>query len=227
MSIAVKTETDQNHAKRRNSFDRMLTEDPVPEVTPRQKEFLDAWYANDKSYAAAAKAMGVTRQRVREVLMTKRCQWHIAQRDLDMTHHFLGENNFEVNKTDKMKLLWRIAKAGTEKGYDKTGNEVMVNPQVSVQAIAQLNQMQGHNAPTEISITKIEKSEKELEASIRALQDEYNQLLAIEGEVLEDGETRVNSDGEEIDAIEEEDEIVSEGTEESEGIEGEDDREYG
>ena len=70
----------------------------------------------------------------------------------------------------------QVALAGCQMGTDRYGNQVMLNPQVAVAAIALLNKMQGHHAPEKVEVTQIDKSEVELRASIAKLQQEYNQL---------------------------------------------------
>ena len=153
-------------------------------LTKKQKQVFDAYYECGKKAGPAAKKLGVDKRNFYTTLKHPNVQWHIANRDMALEHHYLGNNDFTVTKTDKMELLWKIAKAGAERGYDKQGNEVMLNPQTSVSAIAQLNAMQGHNAPTEVKVTKVEKSEEELKDSIQQLRQEFEDLLAIEGEVI-------------------------------------------
>jgi len=160
-------------------------------LTTHQARVLQTYYRKDKNVTATAKEIGMDRSNVYAVLKNPKVQWHIANMELELEHHYLGSNDFTVTKTDKMELLWKIAKAGAERGYDKQGNEVMLNPAVSVSAISQLNAMQGHNAPTEVTVTKVDKSEEELKESIARLKAEFEELMAIEGEceLVSSGET--------------------------------------
>jgi hypothetical protein len=98
-----------------------------------------------------------------------------------------ASTKFDITRSQKLELLWRIAETGTDMGFDKMGNSIMLNPQVSVAAIREMNLMVGdHEAQkTEVTVTKVERTEAELVERIRTLRSEFESLVAIEGEVEE------------------------------------------
>lgn len=154
-------------------------------ITYLQQQFVDAWFKCKEDHNCVNKTMGwpTSHKLTYQMLRSKRVQWAIAQRKREINElKALECQDFHVSKSAKMELLWEIAKAGTERGFDKQGNSVMLNPQSSIQAVAQLNQMQGHNAPTEVDVRVHDetRSEKEIIEHIQELRNEMDDLLSIE-----------------------------------------------
>lgn len=153
-------------------------------VTPLQEKFVEAWFKCKEDHRCTSHEMGwiESYKQTYRMLRSKSVQWLIAQRKRRISElRALEAQDFNISKSAKMELLWEIAKAGTERGFDKQGNSVMLNPQSSIQAVAQLNQMQGHNAPTEVDVRVHDetRSEKEIVAHIQELRAEMDDLLSL------------------------------------------------
>ena len=154
-------------------------------LTLMQSRFVDAWFKCDEDKKCVRDVMKWKKaDRVANMLRSDRVQLEIAERRKTTHSMAMAMSKFNISKDKKMELLWEIAKAGAEQGYDKVGNRIMVNPASSVQAIRELNTMQGHVAPTqtELTVTHEVRSEREIKTHILELQQEVQSLLALDGE---------------------------------------------
>ena len=149
-------------------------------LSPVQLDFVDAYFEQKKSPTKIAKALGWPyRGRVSTMLKSEKVQIEIARRQGKIHLFKPGNNTFNLSRTDRLRLLWSIAQAGSNNKYDARGNQVMMNPQSSVNALREYNLMMGDNAPTEvqIAVTTVDtRTEPEVHADIQKLIIEVKNL---------------------------------------------------
>ena len=160
--------------------------DKQGELTIKQTEFVNAWLRCNESPEETRKAMRWTdRGQVSSYRRIPKVQAEIARRKSELADFVANQDNLAgVSKEMKAELLWEVAQACAERGFDKMGNSILVNPQATIQAIRELNLMVGHHAPT-ITEQKVEvthRSEEEVRARIAELTQQYKELVAIDGE---------------------------------------------
>jgi len=103
-------------------------------------------------------------------------------------------SNPVVTKTEIARMFLDIANAGTERGFDKEGNSIMINPGSANTALSSINKMYGYDAPVEVVHTKVERTEVEIVANVQALQTELNALLALDADSVKNGHDSVTID---------------------------------
>ncbi len=156
-------------------------------LTEKQELYMQYYFECDGSPTCIAKKAGFRDRRVAATIgMSTRVKLEIARRAKHEAAHYqkLTTREFKVPKEARLELLWRIAEGGAERITDKEGNMVFMNPAVSVSAIRTINEMlPGSLAPKEVEITHKQdtRTEDEIKASIAKLQEEYQQLVAIDG----------------------------------------------
>lgn len=161
------------------------------DLTTHQIHFVNTWLSNGENRVQTAREMGWGNHgQCTSYLKNTKIQVEIARRKGVLhawlsTQHALGG----VTREMKAQLLWEVAKAGAERGFDKEGNPIMINPASTISAVRELNSMAGHHAPTvvEQKVEVVHRSELEIKANIQSLQAEVTELLSIEGEVIEEG----------------------------------------
>ena len=150
-----------------------------------QLAFVDAYFLQDKSPTKIAKVLGwPDRGRVSSMLKSEKVQIEIARRKGQMHLFNAGNNTFNLSISDRVRLLWSIAQAGTGNKYDANGNEVMISPQASVNALREINLMMGDNAPTEVevSVSTVDvRTESEVHENIQQLVHEFKNLPESDG----------------------------------------------
>lgn len=80
---------------------------------------------------------------------------------------------------ERVKLLWAIAQEGAGKIYDKEGNEIMMNPTVSVAAIKAITDISGEWAPKESHVdvaVRDTRTVSEIKDNVESLMAEYTVL---------------------------------------------------
>lgn len=153
----------------------------------RQEEFVDAWLELDENYTKVAKHMNVSVRRISQFIAVPKVKAEVARRK-GLMLAFINENINKpvISKHEIAELYWEVAKAGAERGFDKEGNSIMLNPGSTNTALAGLGKLYGYDAPVEVVHTKVERTEVEIVANVQALQAELNALLAIEHTDIED-----------------------------------------
>ena len=163
----------------------LLNELDAKPLTELQAKFVDAFMQCDENRECTRKRMGWKGvDRVANMLRSDRVQLELRLQRKDLRELAVASKEFDISKAKKMEVLWEIAKGGIERGFDKMGNSIMLNPQASTQAIRELNVMQGHHAPVqqEVTVTHETRTEKEIRGRIAELTAEFQQLTAIDGE---------------------------------------------
>lgn len=168
------------------------------ELTAIQMEFVNAWLFNGESQTATAKALKLSgRGECSHYLALPKVRAEIARRKGELLHA-LSVNGSLAGITREMKaqLLWEVADAGRQPGFDREGNAILVNPASTIQAIRELNLMTGHHAPTvvEQTVTHVRRSEIEIKASIAELEAEAKSLIEAYGSGSSDVVLELTSD---------------------------------
>ena len=163
-------------------------------LTDKQEEYMRHYFVCDGSATCIAKAMDWNtpdgqpdRQSAQRMGKQKRIQIEIARRVQQQGAQLFMNKQFNVAKEDRLELLWMIAQGGAERITDKEGNMVFMNPAVSVSAIRTINEMlPGSLAPKEVEITHKQdtRSEQEIRENIARLNEEYQSLIAIDGNTI-------------------------------------------
>lgn len=159
----------------------------INDLAPRQKEFVHRYVDNEEHHARTAKSMGwksVTQ--VVDMLKQPKVAAVLYANKMKVVELRASSTTFNITRSQKLELLWKIAETGADMGFDKMGNQIMLNPGVSVTAIREMNLMVGDHEATksEVQITKIDRTEAELVERIRMLRNEFENLVAIDGELV-------------------------------------------
>jgi len=159
----------------------------INDLSPRQTEFVHHYVDQEEHVHRTAKAMGwKSDTRVVEMLKIPKVAAVLYAQKMRVTELRAASTKFDITKSQKLELLWKIAETGADMGFDKMGNAIMLNPGVSVAAIREMNTMVGDHEATksEVVVTKIDRTESELIERIRMLRNEFENLVAIDGEVV-------------------------------------------
>jgi phage terminase small subunit len=62
----------------------------------------------------------------------------------------LAMEKFEISAEERMRMLWRVANDCASVNEEGNGNKKMQNPMAVISAIAELNRMTGHHAPSKM-----------------------------------------------------------------------------
>ena len=164
----------------------------IDELSDKQNRVIDAVMASGGNYGEAAKLLGNTRQYVSQVLKVPKVHKEMVFRE-EKTLKFVdgAMNDPVITKQEIARMYVEIANAGMERGFDRDGNSIMMNPGAANTALGNINGMYGYNAPTEVIETKVTRTEIEIQASVQALQTELGALLEMEV----DEETKLVSHG--------------------------------
>ena len=165
------------------------TKAPATPLTALQSEFVDAYFECGGKQPCIAKAMGKAEAQIYNLARVSKIRLEISRRSAEYARNMSADPDFRVSKSERLELLWRIAEGGAERITDKEGNMIMSAPAVSVSAIRTINDMvPGSLAPKEVEVThKVDsRTEEEIRANITRLNKEYQSLIAIDGEVLEE-----------------------------------------
>lgn len=168
----------------------------VEDLGPLQKKYVDSYvkhngdldavsedmmrpktwcYSYPKTYAKIHRAIesrmtGI--HGVKDMGMTFTEEGTISNRPQDIAS---GISSLE----DRVKLLWKVANRAAGFVYDKEGNEVMMNPNVSVAAVRAITDITGEWAPKE-SVQEInvrdDRSVDEIRGNVEELLSEYQSL---------------------------------------------------
>lgn len=159
-------------------------------LTAIQAEFVNAYLYNGESPEETRKAMGwKERGQASGMLRVPKIRTEIARRKGELAEYVLRQGALAgVSKEMRASLLWEVAQAGAVPGFDKEGNQVLVNPGSTIQAIRELNLMTGAHAPvvSETQVTVTKRNEIEIKASILELQEEAASLIALANDVAVD-----------------------------------------
>ena len=161
---------------------------PSTPLTAIQSQFVDAYFECEGKMPCVAKKMGKATAQVHTISNVRKVKLALAQRSAEYARNMGANPDFQVSKSERLELLWNIAKTGAERITDKEGNMIMAAPAVSVSAIRTINDMvPGSLAPKEVEVThKVDnRTEEEIRENIARLNEEYQSLIAIDGEVLE------------------------------------------
>lgn len=159
---------------------RPLKGDDKLSLSLLQKQFINAYFDCDESPTRIAQAMGwADRGRVSSMLKSEKVQIEIARRKRQIHLFRAVSDQFGISRQQKMELLWEIALAGAERGIDREGNRIMVNPHAAIAAIKEMNIMAGDHAPEkqELFVTHDERPVAEIQAHIVELKNEFDQLM--------------------------------------------------
>ena len=160
-------------------------------LNANQKATVDAYIECDGDVALTAKRLGKKANTVHECINSSTVQAYLMRYTGAMARRANGNPDFNITKTDRLNMLWLIAKRGTEDLYDKEGNCLMQNPAASISAIRTISDLVGDWAPKEqhvkVEVTHKDISEQQLDADIHALTAEYERLqdMTTEEEVRE------------------------------------------
>ena len=161
-------------------------------LSVKQSRCVDAVVACKGNYSEAAKLTGDTRQFISQQMKIPKVNAMFMHRD-SMAMKFVdgAMNDPVITKQEIARMYVEIANAGMERGFDRDGNSIMMNPGAANTALSNVNGMYGYNAPTEVIETKVTRTEIEIQASVQALQTELGALLEMEV----DEETKLASHG--------------------------------
>ena len=173
-----------------NQYDRSM------DLTGKQEEFVEAWLELDERPGMVAKRMGYSIRNCRQLLDIPKVKAEVARRK-GLMLAFINENINKpvISKHEIAELYWEVAKAGAERGFDKEGNSIMLNPGSTNTALAGLGKLYGYDAPVEVVHTKVERTEVEIVANVQALQAELNALLTLDADSPKDGHDSVTIEG--------------------------------
>lgn len=162
----------------------------MDELTGIQSRIVDAYIASDSNKNEAGKLLGKTPQYIGQVLKTPKVAKALAFRE-DRAMLFVkgAMNDPVITKQEIARMFVEIAKAGMERGFDKEGNSIMLNPGSANTALGHVNQMYAYNAPTETIETKVTRTELEISTSIQSLQAELGELIDMDAEEIPTGES--------------------------------------
>jgi len=160
----------------------------VDELSVKQSRCVDAVIACKGNYSEAAKLTGDTRQFISQQMKIPKIATMFEHRD-KMAMKFVDGaiNNPVITKQEIARMYIEIANAGMERGFDREGNSIMMNPGSANTALSNVNQMYGYNEATKVEVTKINRTEIEIQASVQALQAELGALLDLECEEVSHG----------------------------------------
>lgn len=152
------------------------------ELNELQRKFVDTYFECNESPARTARAMNwPDRGRVSSMLKSEKVAIEIARRKGQMDLFKQNNDTFNISREERIKLLWSIAQAGAERGYDRQGNKIMMNPAAAISAVREINLMMGDNAPdkVEVSLMPDNRTESEIIQSIRQLTHEAEALTGL------------------------------------------------
>jgi len=167
----------------------------INELTDKQSRCIDAMLGAGGKVGKASKLLGQTSQYVSKMMAVPRVRLAYEHRE-QMSLKFVdgAMSNPVVTKTEIARMFLDIANAGTERGFDKEGNSIMINPGSANTALSSINKMYGYDAPVEVVHTKVERTEVEIVANVQALQTELNALLALDADSVKNGHDSVTID---------------------------------
>jgi len=147
-------------------------------ISVKQSRVIDAVIASKGNKSAAAKLLGDTPAYIAKVMKAPKVAAMFEHRS-EMSLKFVdgAMNDPVITKQEIARMYVEIANAGMERGFDRDGNSIMMNPGAANTALSNVNGMYGYNAPTEVIETKVTRTEIEIQASVQALQTELGALL--------------------------------------------------
>jgi len=157
------------------------------EITDVQSRVIDAVILCKGSRKEASKILGQSQQYIGQVITKPKVKDMYEHRE-QMALKFVNGQMAEpvVTKAEVARMFLDIANAGTERGFDREGNSMMINPGSANTALSNINKMYGYEAPTETVVTKVERTELEIVASVQSLQAELGELLALEADTIDE-----------------------------------------
>ncbi len=119
-------------------------------LTIKQNRFIHEYLLNGNATSAAKKA-GYSKKTAREIGHENLTKPHVAEAILNELKKRNDEAHWSFKK--KLFLLQDIVEASIKKRVDKRGNFTMFNVRAALSAIAEMNRMQGHYAPKQVTQT--------------------------------------------------------------------------
>lgn len=151
------------------------------DLCPMHRLFVETYLKNSEDKRQTASDLGKTAKQIDEYL-------HIPKVMRALEYYKRGvigipntevDKEYKVEKSSQIKLLWDIAQTAAGKIYDREGNEVLMNPAGAIAAVRTISDLQGDFAPKEQHMTvdvKDERSVEEIQANVKMLMAEYQQL---------------------------------------------------
>ena len=166
-----------------------VLEDKVLDLIPMHRLFIDSYLKNNEDRKATAQDLQKSMTQINGYLQNPTICKGIAYlknglNSVPNTQLLKSEKDYKVEKSNQIKLLWDIAQTGAGLIYDREGNEILMNPASSIAAIRTISDLQGDFAPKEQIVTldvKDERSVEEIQANVKMLMAEYNQLALNSG----------------------------------------------
>jgi len=153
----------------------------VLDLTPMQRLVVQSMVKNAYNKKASMSELGKNPHQMEAYLtmpkVAKALEYY--KRGLTSLPDAVAPQDYKVEKSSQIKLLWNIAQTAAGMIYDREGNEVLMNPAGAIAAVRTISDLQGDFAPKEQHVmvdVKDERSVEEIQANVKMLMAEYQQL---------------------------------------------------